>query len=151
MIGKCLCGDIEFSAENQTDPIKIYQCHCSLCKKQSGASANTATIIKAAHFKWLKKDTIKEWQKQTGFSSHFCANCGCPVSNAFAGKYYWIPMGLVEFDESLAVKVVANFCLSSKSSWHSVNLDSAHLDNGNTEANNFDRLPDFKTILALLS
>ncbi len=151
MLGKCLCGDIEFAVEIPTDPIKIYQCHCSLCKKQSGASANAATIIKAAQFEWLKKDAIKQWQKQTGFSAHFCANCGCPVPNALANKYYWIPVGLLELDTSLAVEVVANFCLSSKSSWHRIDLDSAYVNSGNTEANNFDELPSFKTILTLLS
>lgn len=142
MLGKCLCGDIEFSAEIKTNPFKIYQCHCSLCKKQSGSSANSATIIEAAHFNWIKNATIKSWQKETGFSSHFCANCGCPVPNAFADKYYWIPLGLLELENKLdAIKVVANFCLRSKSSWHNVYQES----------DNFDGLPDFKTILELLS
>lgn len=142
MLGKCLCGDIEFSVDVQTDPFKIYQCHCSLCKKQSGSSANSATIIEAAHFNWIKNDTIKSWQKETGFSSHFCANCGCPVPNAFADKYYWIPVGLLAFDnKAVVIEVVANFCLNSKSSWHRIN----------TESNNFKVLPDFKTILELLS
>ena len=36
MFGKCLCGDVQFFSEIRTDPFKIYQCHCSLCKKQSG-------------------------------------------------------------------------------------------------------------------
>ena len=142
MLGKCLCGDVQFFSEIRTDPFKIYQCHCSLCKKQSGSSSNSATIIEATHFKWIKHDTIKKWQKNTGFSSHFCTNCGCPVPNSFADKYYWIPVGLLEFDMGLIdTKVVANFCLSSKSSWHSIN----------TESNNFDTLPEFKDILQLLS
>ena len=142
MLGKCLCGDVQFFSEIRTDPFKIYQCHCSLCKKQSGSSSNSATIIEASHFRWLKHDTIKNWQKNTGFSSHFCNNYGCPVPNSFADKYYWIPVGLLEFDRNLvAVEVVANFCLSSKSSWHSID----------TESNNFDTLPDFKAILQFLS
>ena len=142
MLGKCLCGDIEFSVDIQTDPFKIYQCHCSLCKKQSGSSANSATIIEATHFKWIKSENIKSWQKETGFSSHFCTNCGCPVPNAFASKYYWIPVGLLEFDnKSVAIEVVANFCLSTKSNWHSVNITSK----------NFDALPKLKSILELLS
>jgi len=142
MLGKCLCGDIEFSVDIQTDPFKIYQCHCSLCKKQSGSSANSATIIEATHFKWIKSENIQSWQKETGFSSHFCTNCGCSVPNAFASKYYWIPVGLLELDsKSVAIEVVANFCLSTKSNWHNVYKESG----------NFDGLPEFKTILELLS
>ena len=71
MLGKCLCGDIEFSVDIQTDPFKIYQCHCSLCKKQSGSSANSATIIEATHFKWIKSDNIKLGKKRRDLAHTF--------------------------------------------------------------------------------
>ncbi|PNK61094.1 aldehyde-activating protein [Psychrobacter sp. FDAARGOS_221] len=142
MKGQCLCGDTHFSIQVLTTPFKIYQCHCSLCKKQSGSSSNSATIIEESQFKWIKKDSIKIWQKPTGFSAHFCGNCGCPVPNAFADKYYWIPVGLLDIDDNLTkVEVVANFCLRSKSSGH-------HID---STANNFVELPKFDQILAFLS
>uniref|UniRef100_A5WH64 Glutathione-dependent formaldehyde-activating, GFA n=1 Tax=Psychrobacter sp. (strain PRwf-1) TaxID=349106 RepID=A5WH64_PSYWF len=142
MQGKCLCGNTEFSCDVSTTPLKIYQCHCSLCKKQSGSSANSATIIEATHFQWTKRHNIKIWKKPTGFSAHFCGECGCPVPNDFAGKYVWIPVGLLEMaDRSVTVEVVANFCLSSKSDWHSID----------SEAANFEGLPSFKEVLALLS
>ena len=146
LTGKCLCGDIEFACDIDTNPLKIYQCHCTLCKRQSGSSSNSATIIPTTDFKWIKNDTIKSWQKKTGFSSHFCANCGVPVPNLFTPspneQYYWIPVGLLDIDgHTDNVKVVANFCLNSKSSWHQID----------SEAENFAELPEFKKLLELLS
>lgn len=146
--GKCLCGVTEFACDIQTNPLKIYQCHCSLCKKQTGSSSNSATIIPMADFKWVNKGQIKSWQKETGFSAHFCGNCGCPVPNLFANQYYWIPIGLLEIDNPEAsVEVVAHLCLSTKSSWHQIDLESE----SKSKPEKFETLPDFKHLLKLLS
>lgn len=137
-VGKCLCGNIEFTCKLDGSSIKIYQCHCSLCKRQSGSSSNSATIIRSEDFDWIKNKGIRVWKKDTGFNAHFCENCGCSVPNIFADKYYWIPVGLLDVEKE--VQVVAHFCLSSKSSWHKLADDSE----------NFAELPDFKKIMELL-
>ena len=51
MRGKCLCGLIEFEIVGVAP--KLYQCHCSLCRKQGGASSNTAAIVAKEQFRWL--------------------------------------------------------------------------------------------------
>ncbi|PID64765.1 MAG: aldehyde-activating protein, partial [Gammaproteobacteria bacterium] len=97
--------------------MNIYQCHCSLCKKQSGSSSNSATIIHTQQFEWIKgNEYIKTWKKETGFNSHFCEQCGSPVPNKFAGEYIWVPVGLLDIEDD--VEVVADLCLSSHSCWH---------------------------------
>ena len=140
--GSCLCGNIEFACEFDRSPIKIYQCHCTLCKKQSGSSSNSATIIAIERFKWISNEGIKVWQKSTGFTAHFCENCGCGVPNKFADKYYWIPIGLLDFvsESQDKVIVVAHLCLSTKSSWHGLN----------EAAEQFEALPELQQLLALL-
>lgn len=50
MIGKCLCGGVEFEITG-TVP-NLYQCHCSQCRKQGGSASNTATIIHENQFLW---------------------------------------------------------------------------------------------------
>ena len=113
--GICNCGDVSF--EIAGDLPGMYQCHCSLCQKQSGAAANAATIVDANHFKWLTgQDSIKKWKKESGFNSHFCINCGCPTPNPIGDHYMWIPVGLISSVES---NISAHLCLASKSSWDS--------------------------------
>ena len=46
MQGKCLCGQVAFEILGAVP--KLYQCHCSLCRKQGGSTSNTATIVAIA-------------------------------------------------------------------------------------------------------
>lgn len=113
MKGSCNCGSVSFRVSG-TMPA-MYQCHCSLCQKQSGAGANAATILSISHFEW-ENDTssIKQWQNETGFNSHFCQNCGCPVPNPIGSEHMWIPIGLIG---NVKTKIVAHLWLESKSEW----------------------------------
>lgn len=115
MRGKCLCGLIEFEIVGVVP--KLYQCHCSLCRKQGGASSNTAAIVAEEQMQWLSgQEHITSWVKDTGFRSDFCSNCGSPVPNPLSGKpYFWVPVGLLEGDVQL--KISAHLFVGSKASW----------------------------------
>lgn len=115
MKGVCNCGSVSFTVTG-TMP-RMYQCHCSLCQKQSGSGSNSATIVNLDNFKWDSgTEFIKQWKKESGFSSHFCQNCGCPTPNSFGSKYMWVPVGLMSGVDS---KIDAHLCLASKSKWDS--------------------------------
>ncbi|WP_075186206.1 GFA family protein [Teredinibacter haidensis] len=119
MNGKCLCGSIEFIIKK--DDIKLYQCHCSLCRKQSGTYSNAATIVPNKYFQFLKGTSfISSWEKNSGFRSDFCMNCGSPVPNPLREtEYHWIPAGLLENEERLVV--VSHIYTDSKASWDKPN------------------------------
>lgn len=115
MRGKCLCGKIEFEIVGTLS--RLYQCHCSLCRKQGGTASNTAAIVAKEQFKWLTdQEQISSWVKDTGFRSDFCSNCGSPVPNPLRNTpYYWVPAGLLEGDNQL--KIDAHLFVGSKASW----------------------------------
>lgn len=115
MRGHCLCGQVEF--EISGSGFKLYQCHCSLCRKQSGSASNAATIVPAGRFRWLRgKEQIASWVKDSGFRSDFCKICGSPIPNPLKNKpYYWIPVGLLEDNGNL--EVVAHLYTNSKAPW----------------------------------
>lgn len=112
--GSCLCGRIEFSVTDM--PGNIYQCHCSLCRKQGGSASNSATVIPLSQLEWIKgREYIKSWVKESGFRSDFCSDCGSPVPNPLRGlDYYWVPVGVLE-DGPFGI--VANLCTESRASW----------------------------------
>ena len=130
MKGSCNCGNVKFEISGEVTG--LYQCHCKLCQKQSGSTSNTATIIQESDFNWLSGlESIGHWKKDSGFTSHFCKTCGCPVPNQLRGMpYYWIPMGLVEEvvddddDENnnklKSPTVVAHLNCNSKASWDTI-------------------------------
>ncbi len=115
MRGKCLCGEIEF--EVQAPPQKLYQCHCSLCRKQSGAAANAAFIVKEEQVRWLTgEELIHSYVKPTGFRSNFCCRCGSPVPNRIQStSYAWVPAGLLE--DPGVLEIAVHFFVGSKASW----------------------------------
>lgn len=117
MKGSCNCETVRF--EVLVNNNGLYQCHCKLCQKQSGSTSNTATIVREENFRWLSgENSITHWQKDSGFTAHFCHQCGCPVPNRLRGsEFFWVPMGLVD-DEALVIE--AHLCCSSKASWDNI-------------------------------
>jgi len=117
MIGSCLCGEIAFQLENK--PYKLYQCHCSLCRKQSGGPANAATLVHEIKFNWQEgKELIQSYVKETGFRSDFCAKCGSPVPNKIGRTdYMWIPAGLLNTSEQF--EIAAHLFTGSRAVWDS--------------------------------
>ena len=138
MHGHCLCGRIEFEVDG--DRHKLYQCHCSLCRRQSGSLSNASFIVAAGDFRWLRGEAlVSKWQKASGFRSYFCSTCGSPVPNPLGNSaYHWVPAGLLE--ENGELEVVAHFCLASKASW----------DRGPFHGSCHDDLPDLPGFIALM-
>ena len=111
--GNCICGSVSFEIKGQVPG--LYHCYCTLCQKQGGTASNAATIVYLEYFRWISGESeIQKWNKDTGFSSHFCRNCGSPVPNVFKSKYVWVPFGLIE---NVSPKLKANLWLSSKPDW----------------------------------
>jgi hypothetical protein len=107
---------------------KLYQCHCSLCRKQGGSVSNTALIVAHDHFRWLAGErTISSYVKATGFRSDFCVRCGSPVPNPLRDTpYVWVPAGLLDTDAPLAI--AAHLFVGSKAPWDTLPADGVRHD-----------------------
>jgi hypothetical protein len=136
--GKCLCGAVEFEVTGPTP--KLYQCHCTLCRKQGGSSSNTATIVPLDSVRWLAgQDLVSSYVKPTGFRSDFCSKCGSPVPNPLRStRYYWVPAGLFEGTEKL--EVVVHLYVDSRAPWDTAPLIGAQ----------FDTMPEMREFFRLL-
>lgn len=115
MRGSCLCGEIEFQLTG--NPTKIYQCHCSLCRKQGGSSSNSSILVEGNNFRWISgQEKISSYVKPTGFRSDFCSRCGSPVPNPLrTTSYYWVPAGLL--DDDVGLEVAVHLFVGSRASW----------------------------------
>ena len=138
MRGQCLCNTVAFEIDAAS--LRLYRCHCSLCRRQSGTGSNLATIVPSKMFRWLcGEDKIASWQKESGFRSDFCSVCGSPVPNPLRStSKTWIPAGLLE--AQARVEVVADIYVASRADW----------DPSLPIGAQFDELPEFKEFLALL-
>lgn len=78
--GSCLCGEIKF--EFSGEPLKRVLCHCTDCRKVSGAHYSDNAIVSDDAFKLLSgspKSYAKSADSGKLITSYFCANCGCTV------------------------------------------------------------------------
>ena len=138
MHGHCLCGKVEFEIDGRR--FKLYQCHCSLCRRQGGSLSNTASIVANNNFRWLRGvELISSWKNEKGFRSDFCSTCGSPVPNPLRNMpYFWVPAGLLK--DSGELEIVAHLCVASKASWDTFPLQGVC----------YDELPNLPEFIALL-
>ncbi|WP_445369983.1 GFA family protein (plasmid) [Methylomonas sp. HW2-6] len=138
MLGHCLCGQVEFEIVGES--FKLYQCHCSLCRRQGGSLSNAATIVPNEKFRWLAgAEFISSWMKESGFRSDFCSICGSPVPNPLRNlPYIWVPTGLLEDNGDL--QIVAQLCVAYKASWDPTILQGVC----------YDELPNLSEFISLL-
>lgn len=128
MKGACLCGSVTFKIE---EPIRnLYQCHCSLCRKATGAAANAATFVQCAAFHWLSGEgLITSYKRKSGFRSDFCSICGSPVPNNVSNSsMVWIPAGLLE--EPVASQVSVHLHTRSAAPWERESAECIRLEGG---------------------
>jgi len=126
MRGKCLCGEVEFELSGAIP--NMYQCHCSLCRKVSGSSANAALIIDAVQFRWIRgQGEISAFQNESGFKSEFCRRCGSPLPNLTRDdRAYWVPVGLL--DDPSGISLAAHLFEASRAHWDVIPDAGEHFD-----------------------
>jgi hypothetical protein len=124
--GGCLCGRVRFEVSGPFP--KLYQCHCSLCRKQGGSVSNTGLIVAADRFRWLAgEEGIGKWQRSTGFRSHFCQRCGSTVPNPLRDTgFAWVPAGAL--DEGGSLGIAAQLFLGSKFAWDEPRRDGLEFE-----------------------
>jgi len=75
--GGCFCGDVRYQA-NQ-DPEWVGNCHCTICRRITGAAFSTAVIFAREYFVWTK-GTPTYYRPQENVTRGFCAQCGSVLS-----------------------------------------------------------------------
>ena len=77
--GSCLCGAVAY--EFEPPPLRMYNCHCSRCRRAVSAAYQTVLRARRSGFRWLAgADNIAEYHLPgTRFQCAFCRTCGSRV------------------------------------------------------------------------
>lgn len=71
--GGCLCGRLRYRAS--AAPLRGVICHCSMCRRHSGAPALAFVHFPSASFRWLAGSP--SWYRSSEHAERgFCATCG---------------------------------------------------------------------------
>ena len=114
--GSCMCGAIEYEVELIQG--KIYNCHCSRCRKAHGAAFATQAFAKGDTLRILKgKEYLHEYTGGKGVRA-FCSICGSRLMNFAPDKSTYLSVALSSVDSEFEGKPVAHANVESKASWH---------------------------------
>lgn len=75
--GGCFCGAIRY--EFDADEIPVADCHCTMCRRTSGAPYVTWLVVPVSGFRYLQGEpsTLKSSENGTRY---FCYQCGTPIA-----------------------------------------------------------------------
>lgn len=118
-IGECNCGAVSFEISSKlTD---VYVCHCSICRRATGANGIAVVVFNSSDFHWLAgEDQISHWSKpDADWHISFCKTCGSPLPAENDDDTMFAPAGLIiEGGHELTVK--AHMFVGSKAHWHEI-------------------------------
>ena len=114
--GQCLCGGVRYQITGQLGP--IIHCHCSQCRKASGASFTTNAGVAAHDFRFMTgKELIGEFESSPGQFRCFCTRCGSPLIKRNIAKPEEVRLRLGTLDSDPGAKPTAHIFVSSKAAW----------------------------------
>lgn len=121
--GVCVCGAVSYEVNENIG--NLYQCHCSICQKQTGSSSQTGFFVAVSEFRWLSgSDNVTNFKKGSGYSVSFCLTCGSTVPNLFrSGDRYWVPAGA--FSDLGNAKITNHIFVADKAKWDIIGGDAA--------------------------
>ena len=114
ILGKCLCGSITIHCTNE--PVKTVNCHCTMCRKVSGAAYSTFAMFLKNHVR-VMGNSETHFSSSTLATRSFCSKCGSNTQFNYAGKheYVYLPVGL--FNSAVAIHPQENWYASTKLHW----------------------------------
>ncbi|MEN8763846.1 MAG: GFA family protein [Thiogranum sp.] len=115
--GSCLCGAVTYQFAG---PLKVFQyCHCSRCRKFTGAAHAANIIIDPTQFKWLSgEDSVGRFElpEAKHFATSFCKMCGSSLPwLTKSGRAIVIPAGTLDTDPQ--AKPSQHIFYANKAAW----------------------------------
>ena len=118
--GSCACGGVRFEIDAAR---AMTHCHCTNCRKLTGASFATYVHVEKQTFRWLAgEDLINQYESAPGSFRAFCRVCSSLVpGQAPYLPTVSIPAGL--FDDDPGVRPRLHVFTSSKAPWWEITDD----------------------------
>ena len=115
--GSCLCGKVTYQ---YAGPVKVFQyCHCTRCRKFTGAAYAANIIIEPSQFQWLSGEAYVERYEHPDakhFATSFCNKCGSSLPwLTKSGKAIVIPAGTL--DDDPVERPIHSIYMANKAPW----------------------------------
>lgn len=136
--GGCLCGGVRYEVRGPF--LRAGHCHCSRCRRHSGAAVCTQGRVRREDFALISgADLVKSYRPDGGSVKAFCSMCG---SSLFGGTWpegpeVSIRLGAVDGDPGIRPQF--HTFVGSKAPWDEIlddlpQFDGPHPDSMTKEA-----------------
>lgn len=118
--GGCLCGAVRYRLRGTL--IDAGFCHCSLCRKASGAPLVAWLTLPLAGFEYLQGEAAV-FRSSRSHQREFCARCGTPLAFRRQRDPKTVDVTICSLDDSSAIVPQYHIWCRSKLDW--LHLDDA--------------------------
>lgn len=116
--GTCLCGAVAYEIH---PPYVFFQyCHCSRCRKFTGAAHAANILVSQAHFRWIKgEDRVRQYVMPEAkyYCTAFCTVCGSSLPwRTRNGEFFLVPAGTLDGEPGADLE--RNIFFESRAPWY---------------------------------
>jgi len=120
--GSCFCGQCSFEASGEL--FDVLNCHCSICRKLTGATFSTYGAVLKGQFNWLcDPSRVREFRSSQNVSRHFCRSCGAMIASIDQREPNSIYLSVGLLHPSIPVKPEYHQYVVSKATWYEIQDD----------------------------
>lgn len=117
--GSCLCGEVRYELQN---PITMFQCHCTRCRKARGAAHGANLFCRLDDFRWTQgEERVVDYKLPEAkyYGVAFCNQCGASVPRASKERgIVVVPVSGLDTDPGM--RPVAHIFVASKAPWFEI-------------------------------
>lgn len=120
LTGGCNCGGVRF--ELTSPPLHANYCHCTRCRRRTGAAASPQARVESGSFKITAgEQLLKAWEPEGGgFAKVFCSRCGSSLFSRAPGTAEPFSVRLGAFDQDPGVRPSFRMHVASAASWEPI-------------------------------
>lgn len=115
--GGCLCGSVRYEISGGAG--RFWHCHCSRCRKSSGAGHASNVLLKPDSVEWTAgKELLRVYKMPDAkrFAVVFCSQCGSPLPRVAPDmSIAVVPAGTLDNDPGLRPE--ARIFQGSRATW----------------------------------
>lgn len=120
--GSCLCQDIKYTASRLVGP--VLHCHCSMCRKATGAAFRTRVSVPSDALHWLTGEALLgRYDSSPGETRTFCGRCGATLVTFFKNHPHVVGLALGTLDADPVLRPAAHVYVASKAPWYDITDD----------------------------
>ena len=120
VLGGCLCGRTRYRLG--AEPLQAAHCHCSQCRRASGAPFLTWVAFPGNSFAFTQGDP-GIYHASDKAERTFCPDCGSPLTFRHVESTHQIDVTAGSLDKADAVRPIHHI-------WNSAKLGWLHMDDG---------------------